>query len=82
MTKIKNNDGKYFLWCHIRHLNPLKTHPKRIKKVDRQMVSGLDYDNIKFPVSKKDYSKIEQKIAFELMYSHLKMVGLSSLCIR
>ena len=38
------------------------------------MVSGLDYDDIKFPVSKKDYSKIEQKIAFELMYSRLKMV--------
>ena len=21
---IKNNDNKCFLWCHIRHLNPLK----------------------------------------------------------
>ena len=24
------NDDKCFLWCHIRHLNPLKTHPERI----------------------------------------------------
>ena len=25
------------------------------------MVNGLDYEGIKFPFSKKDYSKIEQK---------------------
>ena len=32
------------------------------------MVNDLDYDT-KFLVFKKDCSKIEQKIAFELMYS-------------
>ena len=25
-----------FLWCHIRHLNPLKIHPERITKVDKK----------------------------------------------
>ena len=30
--KIKNNDNKCFLWCRIRHLNPLKTHPAIITK--------------------------------------------------
>ena len=24
LINIKNNDSKCFLWCHIRHLNPLK----------------------------------------------------------
>ena len=24
LINIKNNDNKCFLWCHIRHLNPLK----------------------------------------------------------
>ena len=26
---FKDNDSKCFLWCHIRHLNPLKTHLKK-----------------------------------------------------
>ena len=47
--------------CHMRNLNPLKTHPQSIKKVDRQMISSLDYDDIKFPVSKKNYGRIEKK---------------------
>ena len=28
----KNKDQKCFLWCHVRHINPSKEHPKRIKK--------------------------------------------------
>ena len=30
LINIKNNDQKCFLWCHVRHINPLKEHPKRI----------------------------------------------------
>ena len=68
---IKNNDNKCFLWCHIRHLNPLNIHPGRITKADRRMVNDLDYVDIKFPaVSKKDYCKIEQNnsICINLLY--------------
>ena len=50
------------VWCHIRHLNPSKTHHQRITKGDRNMVNDLDYEGIEFSVSKRDYSKIEQKI--------------------
>ena len=25
LININNNDNKSFLWCHVRHLNPLKT---------------------------------------------------------
>ena len=32
LINIKNNDNKCLLWCHIRHLNPLKIHPERITK--------------------------------------------------
>ena len=32
LINIKNNDNKCFLWCHIRHLNPLKIHPESITK--------------------------------------------------
>ena len=31
VINITNNDYKCFLWCHIRHLNSLKTHSERIK---------------------------------------------------
>ena len=24
--------SKMFLWCHVRHINPSKEHPERIKK--------------------------------------------------
>ena len=34
-------------------------HPERITKADRRMISSLDYCGIKFPVSKKDYGRIE-----------------------
>ena len=30
--KIKNNDQKCFVWCHIRHLNPLKIHLEKITR--------------------------------------------------
>ena len=61
MINVKNDDIKCFLWCHIRHLNPSKTHPERIAKTDEKMVESVDYGGVKFPVSKKDYSKIEKK---------------------
>ena len=30
LINIKNKDKKCFLWCHVRHINPLKKHPERI----------------------------------------------------
>ena len=30
LINLKNEDDKCFLWCHNRHLNPLKIHPERI----------------------------------------------------
>ena len=61
MINIKNKDQKYFLWCHIRHLNPLKIHPDRTIQKDKEMINDLNYKVIEFPVSKKDFSKIEMK---------------------
>ena len=48
-----------FLWCHVRHINPLKEHPERIKKIDRKIACNLNYDGIEFPVEEKDFEKIE-----------------------
>ena len=59
MINIKNKDDEYFRWCHIKHLNPQGKNPQRIKKDDEQIIEGLDYTNIEFPVSQKHYNKIE-----------------------
>ena len=61
LINIKNNGNKCFVWCHIRHLNSLKTHAERITKADKNMVSGLYYEVIGFSVSKKDYKRIQKQ---------------------
>ena len=61
LINIKNKDQKCFLWCHVRHINPSKEHPERIKKTDKKIAEKLDYDGIEFPVQEKDFSKIEVK---------------------
>ena len=61
LINIKSNENKCFLWCHVWHLNLLKTHRERITKADKEMVSDFDYESIKFPVSKKDFNKIQKK---------------------
>ena len=32
LINIKSNNNKCFLWCHIRHTNPLKIHPESNNK--------------------------------------------------
>ena len=48
-----------FLWCHVRHLNLNGVKLHRITKKDKEIVKKLNYSGVNFPVSKKDYSKIE-----------------------
>ena len=61
LVNIKNKDQKCFLWCHVRHINPLKQHPERITKQDEKLVKDLDYDEIDFPVRENDFGNIEKK---------------------
>ena len=42
LINVKSNDNICFHWCHIRHLNPLKTHPERITRADKKMINDLD----------------------------------------
>ena len=50
-----------FLWCHVRHINPLKEHPERILKTDKKIAEKLRYQGIEFPVQEKGFNKIEVK---------------------
>ena len=50
---------KCFLWCRVRHLNFDGVKLSRITKKDKETARTLNYSSVNFPVSKKDYSKIE-----------------------
>ena len=53
LINIKNEDQKCFLWCHIRHINPSKEHPGRIKKVDKKFLKNLIMIELTFLYKKK-----------------------------
>ena len=60
LINMKNKDDECFRWYHVRHLNPQKKDPQRIKKEDKQLIEGLNYEGIEFPVSQKHYNKVEK----------------------
>ena len=61
VNQHQKNSQKNFLWCHVRHVNPVKIHPERITQNDKKPANDLDYDGVVFPVREKDFSKIETK---------------------
>ena len=61
LINMKNKDDECCKWCHIRHLNPQKKDPQRIKKEDKRLIEGLNYEGIEFPVSQKHYNKVEKQ---------------------
>ena len=61
LINIKNEDDECFRWCHIRYLNPQDKGSQRIKKCDKNMIDKLDYSGIEFPVTQKQYNKIEKQ---------------------
>ena len=54
----KKNDQKC---CHVRHINPVKIHPKRITQADKKLANNFNYDKVGFPTREKGFSKIETK---------------------
>ena len=48
-----------FLWCDISHLNLNGVKLEGITKKDKEIVKDLNYSSVDFPVSKKNYCKIE-----------------------
>ena len=78
LINIKNNDNIFFLWWHIRYLNPLKIHSERIVKAYRRMVNDLDYKSIEYPICKNYIDKIEKKYNICInVFCYEKKIGLS-----
>ena len=55
LINIKNNNLKCFLWCHVRHINPVKIHPERITREDKKLVNSLNHNVVGFPAQGKDF---------------------------
>ena len=45
----------------MKHLRLVRKNPQRITKKDKEIINKLDYEGIQFPVSKKDYCKIDKQ---------------------
>lgn len=43
---MKNEDNKFFLWCHITFLNLQDKYRQRIKNVDKAFINDLDYSTL------------------------------------
>ena len=43
LINIKNKDTECFKWCHTRFINLTNSHPERINKQDKKIVSTLGY---------------------------------------
>ena len=61
LINLKNDDNRCFLWCHVRHLNPLGHHNERITQKDRGIAKTLDYSGVTFPVTIREMDKIEKQ---------------------
>ena len=64
LINIKSKDQKCFLWCHLRHINPSKEHPERIRKIDKKLVKHITNpekitEEDKEFISNLDYDGIE-----------------------
>ena len=38
LLNIKNKNQTCFLWCYVRHINPSKENPERIRKIDKKLI--------------------------------------------
>ena len=60
LINIKNKDKKCFLWCHVRHINPSKEHPERIKKkMTKKLLKNLIKMKLNFLCKKKILKRLK-----------------------
>ena len=68
--------------CHVRHINPSKEHPKRIRKIDKKLASSLNYDVMEFRVQKrKIYNIYINGLIFLVHVSNQKFEGAMDLLL-
>ena len=73
MINIENIDDKeYFIWSLVKYLHPEDHHRARIRKVDKDLATELDFKNMKFSFKIRDIHKIKKRIALTLVFLIMK----------
>ena len=70
---IKNNDQKCFLWCHVKHINAIKTHPERIRQSNKELANDLNMMGLSFLCEKKILARLKKRTVFALMCFVMKI---------
>ena len=66
LINIKNNDEKCFLWCHVRHINPVNMHPEKITPEDKKLANDLIIMELNFLCKKKILAILKKRTIFAL----------------
>ena len=66
LINLKNKDRKYFMWCHVRLINPQNRKAERINKQDKKIAANLNYSDIAFLLDINDYEKIEYRFQMQV----------------
>ena len=61
LINIRTKDLEYFMWYHIRPINPQNKNTERLNKKDKEIASTLDYSVIDFPIKTHDYELLEER---------------------
>ena len=61
LIDIINSNNKCFLWCHIKNLNPLKIHPKRIAKLIKTWLMILITKALNFLSLKRILARLKKE---------------------
>ena len=67
LINIKTEDNQCFRWCYIGRLNPRERNPQRITKQDKILAN---VDGIVFPVTVKQYNKIEKRNCSRIKFGY------------
>ena len=61
LINIKNNDQKCFLWCQVRHINPVKIYPESITQNDKNSSMILILMGLSFLCEEKIFARFKKK---------------------
>ena len=72
LINIKNNDQKCFLWCHVRHINPVKIHPEELHGKIKNLLMILIMIELNFLCEKKILARLKKRTIFALTCFDMK----------
>ena len=74
LINIKNNAQKCFLWCYVRHTNPVKIHLERITWEDKKkrLLTILIMIELGFLCEKKILARLKLRTTFALTCFFMK----------